>query len=148
VLARVVGGALSRFFEAEHRAHGVDVRLGIAVECTEGDTKVSPVRLKFLLGRGGQVVTAAAHDIIRVRRERRLRAASGYGKQKQMRGDGLAQPRRKACDRPQTLFAGRTCLSASGIFRRGHRMDPGRVLPLPPKETRSRQRGGTICVQA
>jgi 3-phenylpropionate/trans-cinnamate dioxygenase ferredoxin reductase subunit len=46
VLARVAGGALSRFFEAEHRSHGVDVRLGIAVECIEGDTKVSAVRLK------------------------------------------------------------------------------------------------------
>jgi 3-phenylpropionate/trans-cinnamate dioxygenase ferredoxin reductase component len=46
VLARVAGGALSRFFEAEHRSHDVDVRLGIAVECLEGDTKVSAVRLK------------------------------------------------------------------------------------------------------
>ncbi|VVT10773.1 Ferredoxin--NAD(P)(+) reductase fdr [Sphingomonas sp. EC-HK361] len=32
VLARVAGEPLSRFFEAEHRAHGVDVRLGAAVE--------------------------------------------------------------------------------------------------------------------
>ncbi len=31
VLARVAGEALSRFFEAEHRAHGVDVRLGASV---------------------------------------------------------------------------------------------------------------------
>ncbi|MDB5694926.1 MAG: NAD(P)/FAD-dependent oxidoreductase [Sphingomonas bacterium] len=35
VLARVAGVALSRFFEAEHRAHGVEVRLGAAVECIE-----------------------------------------------------------------------------------------------------------------
>ncbi len=33
VLSRVAGEALSRFYEAEHRAHGVDVRLGVAVEC-------------------------------------------------------------------------------------------------------------------
>ena len=35
VLARVASETLSRFFEAEHRAHGVDVRLGAAVECIE-----------------------------------------------------------------------------------------------------------------
>ena len=37
VLARVAGEPLSRFYEAEHRAHGVDVRLGVAVECIEGE---------------------------------------------------------------------------------------------------------------
>jgi 3-phenylpropionate/trans-cinnamate dioxygenase ferredoxin reductase subunit len=35
VLARVAGEPLSRFYEAEHRAHGVDVRLGAMVECIE-----------------------------------------------------------------------------------------------------------------
>jgi 3-phenylpropionate/trans-cinnamate dioxygenase ferredoxin reductase subunit len=35
VLARVAGVALSRFYEAEHRAHGVDLRLGATVECIE-----------------------------------------------------------------------------------------------------------------
>ena len=37
VLARVAGQELSRFFEAEHRAHGVDVRLNTTVERLEGD---------------------------------------------------------------------------------------------------------------
>ncbi|WP_394648627.1 NAD(P)/FAD-dependent oxidoreductase [uncultured Sphingomonas sp.] len=45
VLARVVGEALSRFYEAEHRAHGVRVLLNAAVQCIEGDTRVSGVRL-------------------------------------------------------------------------------------------------------
>lgn len=36
VLARVAGEPLSRFYEAEHRAHGVDVRLGAMLECIEG----------------------------------------------------------------------------------------------------------------
>jgi 3-phenylpropionate/trans-cinnamate dioxygenase ferredoxin reductase component len=36
VLARVAGEALSRFYEAEHRAHGVDVRTGIGVVALEG----------------------------------------------------------------------------------------------------------------
>lgn len=46
VLARVAGEELSRFFEAEHRAHGVDVRLRTLVDCLEGDgTKVTGVRL-------------------------------------------------------------------------------------------------------
>jgi 3-phenylpropionate/trans-cinnamate dioxygenase ferredoxin reductase subunit len=35
VLARVAGEPLSRFFEAEHRRHGVDVRLSARVECIE-----------------------------------------------------------------------------------------------------------------
>jgi 3-phenylpropionate/trans-cinnamate dioxygenase ferredoxin reductase subunit len=46
VLARVAGEPVSRFYEAEHRAHGVDVRTGAAVEVIEGaDGKVSGVRL-------------------------------------------------------------------------------------------------------
>ena len=47
VLARVAGEPLSRFYEAEHRSHGVDVRLGVAVECIEGSAgRVSGVRLR------------------------------------------------------------------------------------------------------
>ena len=45
VLARVAGEPLSRFYEAEHRAHGVDVRLGVAVESILGDERVTGVRL-------------------------------------------------------------------------------------------------------
>lgn len=46
VLARVAGEPLSRFYEAEHRARGVDVRLNAQVECIEEQTgKVSGVRL-------------------------------------------------------------------------------------------------------
>ena len=37
VLARVAGEPLSRFYEAEHRAHGVDVRLEAKLECFVGD---------------------------------------------------------------------------------------------------------------
>lgn len=36
VLARVAGEALSRFYEAEHRAKGVDIRLGVGVSHFEG----------------------------------------------------------------------------------------------------------------
>ena len=46
VLARVAGETLSRFYEAEHRAHGVDVRLGATVERIEGSgRRVCGVRL-------------------------------------------------------------------------------------------------------
>ncbi|WP_326523523.1 NAD(P)/FAD-dependent oxidoreductase [Sphingomonas sp.] len=45
VLARVAGPALSTFYEAEHRAKGVDLRTGVAVDCIEGDGKVSGVQL-------------------------------------------------------------------------------------------------------
>ncbi len=45
VLARVAGEPLSRFYEAEHRAHGVDVRLGVEVTCIEGEDRATGVRL-------------------------------------------------------------------------------------------------------
>ena len=46
VLSRVAGEPLSRFYEAEHRGHGVDVRLGAEVESLVGDRgRVSGVRL-------------------------------------------------------------------------------------------------------
>ncbi|RIA44178.1 3-phenylpropionate/trans-cinnamate dioxygenase ferredoxin reductase subunit [Hephaestia caeni] len=45
VLARVAGDALSEFYAAEHRTHGVDLRLGVGVECLEGDRRISGVRL-------------------------------------------------------------------------------------------------------
>ncbi len=37
VLARVAGEPLSRFYEAEHRAHGVEVRLGARIDCIVGE---------------------------------------------------------------------------------------------------------------
>jgi 3-phenylpropionate/trans-cinnamate dioxygenase ferredoxin reductase component len=54
VLARVAGEELSAFYEAEHRAHGVDLRTNVAVESlvNEGD-QVSGVRLA-----DGEVVPA------------------------------------------------------------------------------------------
>ncbi|MFQ3894816.1 NAD(P)/FAD-dependent oxidoreductase [Sphingobium sp. R-7] len=46
VLARVAGVTLSRLYEAEHRAHGVDMRLGVQVRCIEGaDGRATGVRL-------------------------------------------------------------------------------------------------------
>ncbi|HYD24951.1 MAG TPA: FAD-dependent oxidoreductase [Croceibacterium sp.] len=45
VLARVAGEALSRFYEAEHRAQGVALQLGAEVEAIEGDERVTGVRL-------------------------------------------------------------------------------------------------------
>ncbi len=53
VLARVAGEQLSRFFEAEHRAHGVDLRLDVKVEAIEGTDRATGVRLA-----GGDVIAA------------------------------------------------------------------------------------------
>lgn len=41
VLARVAGEELSRFYEAEHRAHGVDLRTGAMVEAIEAEDGVA-----------------------------------------------------------------------------------------------------------
>lgn len=47
VLARVAGTEISRFYESEHRAHGVDVRLGSAVASIAGaNGRVAAVRLQ------------------------------------------------------------------------------------------------------
>ena len=46
VLNRVAGEDLSRFYESEHRGHGVDVRLGAEIEAIEGDgDRVTGVKL-------------------------------------------------------------------------------------------------------
>jgi 3-phenylpropionate/trans-cinnamate dioxygenase ferredoxin reductase subunit len=46
VLARVAGEPVSRFFEIEHRAHGVDLRVGVGVSEVVGrDGRVEAVRL-------------------------------------------------------------------------------------------------------
>jgi len=46
VLARVAGEPLSRFYEAEHRAHGVNLRLSARVDCIlERDGRAAGVRL-------------------------------------------------------------------------------------------------------
>lgn len=45
VLARVAGEDLSRFYEKEHRDHGVDLRLGVQVAAIEGDSHATGVRL-------------------------------------------------------------------------------------------------------
>ena len=55
VLARVAGPELSAFYEAEHRAHGVDLRTGVAVDCLVGEGRVSGVRLA-----DGSVIPAEA----------------------------------------------------------------------------------------
>src|SRR6187402_1382447 len=51
VLARVAGEDLSRFYEAEHRAHGVEIRLGAEIEAIEGEERATGVRLV-----GGEVI--------------------------------------------------------------------------------------------
>src|SRR3546814_235323 len=53
VLARVAGEPLSRFYEGEHRAHGIDVRLGVSVVGIEGEGHATGVRLA-----DGEVVAA------------------------------------------------------------------------------------------
>jgi 3-phenylpropionate/trans-cinnamate dioxygenase ferredoxin reductase subunit len=45
VLARVAGPQLSEFYEAEHRAHGVDLRTATGVDEILGDTRVTGVKL-------------------------------------------------------------------------------------------------------
>jgi 3-phenylpropionate/trans-cinnamate dioxygenase ferredoxin reductase subunit len=54
ILARVAGPPISYFYEAEHRAHGVDLRTGVQVDSILGeDGRVSGVRLQ-----DGETITA------------------------------------------------------------------------------------------
>ena len=45
VLARVAGEELSSFYEGDHRAHGVDLRTGVAIDSLEGEGRVTGVKL-------------------------------------------------------------------------------------------------------
>ena len=45
VLARVAGPELSAFYEAEHRAHGVDLRTGVGVDSLVGEGRITGVKL-------------------------------------------------------------------------------------------------------
>ncbi|WP_271079182.1 NAD(P)/FAD-dependent oxidoreductase [Aurantiacibacter sp. MUD61] len=45
VLSRVAGEELSRFYEAEHHRHGVELRLGVGVERLLGEERVTGVKL-------------------------------------------------------------------------------------------------------
>lgn len=46
VLARVAGEDLSSFYEADHRAHGVDLRIDQQIEALQGEGRVSGIRLR------------------------------------------------------------------------------------------------------
>src|SRR3546814_6567092 len=59
VLARVAGEELSRFYEKEHRDHGVDLRLGVCVEEIEGQDRVTGVRLAAGTGLSPDLVIVA-----------------------------------------------------------------------------------------
>ncbi len=61
VLARVAGEPLSRFYEAEHRAHGVDVRLGAKVDGLVGFQPIGedePARVTGVHMSDGEVLPA------------------------------------------------------------------------------------------
>ena len=47
VLSRVAGEPLSRFYEGEHRAHGVDLHLGIGVDCIETDADGAAIGVRM-----------------------------------------------------------------------------------------------------
>ena len=53
VLARVAGAPVSHFYEAEHRAHGVEVRTGVTVDGIVGEGAAAGVRLA-----GGEILPA------------------------------------------------------------------------------------------
>lgn len=53
VLARVAGEEISRFYEADHRAHGVELRTGVGVDCILGEDTATGVRLS-----DGEVIPA------------------------------------------------------------------------------------------
>jgi 3-phenylpropionate/trans-cinnamate dioxygenase ferredoxin reductase subunit len=57
VLARVAGPELSAFYEAEHRAHGVDLRTEVTIASLEGEGRVTGVKL-------GDGTVIPAHAVI------------------------------------------------------------------------------------
>jgi len=78
VLARVAGEPLSRFYEAEHRAHGVEVRLGIGVG--------------KLIGRDGRVAGVTLADGEEIAADAVLVAAGARSAALHPALDGLVRP--------------------------------------------------------
>ncbi len=110
VLARVAGEALSRFYEAEHRAHGVDVRLGAMVEQIEGeDGRVTGVRLA-----GGELIPAemVIVGIGIIPAVEPLRAAGAEG------GNGVAVDEHGRTSLPD-IFAIGDCALHANIYAEG-----------------------------
>ncbi len=99
VLARVAGEAGRRFYEAEHRAHGVDVRLGVGIEAIEGtDGRVTGVRTA-----GGTVPAAGRHRRHRPRpRGRGAGGGRGGRPTTASRSTTTAAPRWPTCSRSAT----------------------------------------------
>jgi len=60
VLARVAGPELSAFYEAEHRAHGVDLRTGVGVVALESKTGGESGRVSAVKLADGTVIAADA----------------------------------------------------------------------------------------
>jgi 3-phenylpropionate/trans-cinnamate dioxygenase ferredoxin reductase subunit len=60
VLARVAGPELSAFYEHEHRAHGVDLRTGVAVEALVGADGIEGGRVAGVKLADGSVIPAEA----------------------------------------------------------------------------------------
>jgi 3-phenylpropionate/trans-cinnamate dioxygenase ferredoxin reductase component len=80
VLARVAGEELSAFYEAEHRAHGVDLRTNVAVEALVGEGgHVSGVRLAGGEGIAAQMVIVGIGIIPAVEPLLAAGAAGGNG---------------------------------------------------------------------
>lgn len=50
VLSRVAGQKIAEFYTNEHRAHGVVIRTGVALECVEGDTSVGVTGARLASG--------------------------------------------------------------------------------------------------
>jgi len=60
VLARVAGPELSAFYEKEHRAHGVDLRTGVAVDSLVGANGIEGGRVNGVKLADGSVIPAEA----------------------------------------------------------------------------------------
>jgi 3-phenylpropionate/trans-cinnamate dioxygenase ferredoxin reductase component len=80
VLARVAGESLSRFYEAEHRAHGVAIRLSARVDCIlEKEGRAAGVRLASGEEIGAQMVIVGIGIVPAVEPLIRAGAAGGNG---------------------------------------------------------------------
>ncbi len=107
VLARVAGEPLSRFYEAEHRAHGVDVQLGVTVAClVEDEGRVAGVRLADGTIIGAQMVIVGIGIVPAVEP---LMAAGAQG------GNGVAIDEHGRTSLPDIFAIGDCALHASAF---------------------------------
>jgi 3-phenylpropionate/trans-cinnamate dioxygenase ferredoxin reductase subunit len=114
VLSRVAGSDVSAFYQREHAAAGVDLRVGARLECFEGEGRVRAVRL----AEGQRIDCDVALVGVGVLPNQELAAAGGV-----VCGDGVIVDARMRTSRPRVWAAGDLVRRPLALYGREARLE-------------------------